>query len=95
MPSRMPPEWLKSSYTMEGLASLHVNQGQPERAIRLFAWTDAMREKMGDHRPPVEQRSVERDLAIIHSKVDDAEFANLVAEGRAMTMEQAIQLALG
>ena len=81
-------------YAIEGLASLHVNQGQSERAVRLFAWTDAMRNQMGDHRPPVEQNSVERDLAVIHSKMDDIEFIKLSAEGQAMTVEQAIALAL-
>jgi predicted ATPase/class 3 adenylate cyclase len=81
-------------FAIEGLASLNVNQGQSERAVRLFAWTDAMREKIGDHRPPVEQASVEKDLAVIHSKVDDTEFTRLSAEGQAMTVEQAIALAL-
>lgn len=81
-------------YTIEGLASLHVNQNQPERATRLFAWADMMREKIGDHRPPVEQGSVEKDLAIIHSKVNDDEFEKLSSNGRTMTVEQAIALAL-
>src|SRR6185503_9330442 len=57
-------------FAVEGIASLHVNQGQAERAAQLFAWTDAMRDQIGDHRPPIEQNSVERDLAIIHSKID-------------------------
>ena len=81
-------------YTVEGLASLYVNQSQPERAARLFAWADAMREKIGDQRPPVEQASVEKDLAVIHSRMDDAEFARITTEGRTMSMEQAIALAL-
>jgi tetratricopeptide (TPR) repeat protein len=81
-------------FAVEGLASLNVNQGQSERAVRLFAWTDEMRDKIGDHRPPVEQASVEKDLAVIHSKMDDIEFTYLSAEGHAMTVEQAIGLAL-
>lgn len=81
-------------YTVEGLASLNVNQDQLERAAQLFAWADAMREKIGDHRPPVEQNSVERDLAVIHSKLDDDEYAKLYIEGQALTMDQAIALAL-
>jgi tetratricopeptide (TPR) repeat protein len=81
-------------YTLEGFASLHANHGQPERAARLFAWADVMRDKIGDHRPPVEQRSVENDLVIVHSQVDDSEFTRLSAEGSSMTMEQAIALAL-
>ncbi|MEO7840163.1 MAG: tetratricopeptide repeat protein, partial [Anaerolineales bacterium] len=81
-------------YAIEGIASLHVNQGQPERAAHLFAWADAMREKIGDYRPPVEQNSVERDLAVIHSKLNDTEYSKLSTEGRAMTTEQAFALAL-
>jgi hypothetical protein len=53
-----------------------------------------MRDKMGDHRPPVEQNSVERDLSIIRSKLSDETFTSLYAEGLAMTTEQAINLAL-
>jgi hypothetical protein len=81
-------------FAIEGLASLHVTQNKPERAIQLFAWTDAMRDKMGDRRPPVEQNSVERDLAVIRSKLSDETFTSLYAEGQAMTTEQAINLAL-
>jgi predicted ATPase/class 3 adenylate cyclase len=81
-------------FAIEGLASLNVNQGQPERAARLFAWADAMRAKIGDHRPPVEQDSVGRDLAVIHSKLNDADFVRLSIEGQAITVEEAITLAL-
>ena len=81
-------------YGIEGLASLKVNIGQVKRATQLFAWADAMREKIGDFRPPIEQTSVEKDLAIIHSKVDVTEFASLSAESRTLTLEQAIALAL-
>ena len=80
-------------YAIEGIASLYVNQAHLERAAQLFAWADAMREKIGDHRPPVEQASVERDLAVIHSKLDDTELTRLSAEGLTMTVEQAIALA--
>ena len=81
-------------FAVEGLASLNVNQEQPERAARLFAWADAMREKIGDHRPPVEQASVDRDLAIIHSQLDDTAFEKAYQTGQAMTLEQAIEYAL-
>lgn len=81
-------------YTLEGYASLYVNQDQPERAAQLFAWADGIREKIDDRRPPLEQASVDKDLEVIHSKVSDAEFAKLSAEGRGMTTEQAIAFAL-
>jgi hypothetical protein len=53
-----------------------------------------MREKINDYRPPVEQASVERDLAVIHSKLSDSEYAELCAQGQAMTVEEAVALAL-
>jgi hypothetical protein len=81
-------------WAIEGIASLHVNQGQLERATRLFAWADAMHEKVGHHRPPVEQASIERDLVVIRTRLEEAEFAKFSEEGRAMALEQAIALAL-
>jgi tetratricopeptide (TPR) repeat protein len=81
-------------FSIEGLASLNVNQAQLERAARLFAWADATREKIGDQRPLVEQASMERDLAVIHAKLDDSDFAKLSAEGQAMSVEEAVELAL-
>ena len=81
-------------FAIEGLASLLVNQNQLERAVQLFTWADAMREKIGDHRPPIEQVSVDKDLASIQSQLRDDEFASLSANGRTMTVEQAIALAL-
>jgi tetratricopeptide (TPR) repeat protein len=81
-------------YVLEGFATLYTNHGQPERAARLFAWADVTRDKIGDHRPPVEQASVERDLLVVRSKLDDLAFETLSVQGRSMTVEQAIALAL-
>jgi predicted ATPase/class 3 adenylate cyclase len=81
-------------YSIEGSASLYVSQNHFERATRLFAWADAVREKISDRRPLVEQAPVERDLAVIHTTLNDEEFEKFSTEGRAMTTEQAIALAL-
>lgn len=81
-------------YTVEGLASLYTSQEQPERALQLFAWADAMREKIGDHRPLVEKRSVERDLTVLRTHFTDIVFAKLQAQGSTMSPEQAIALAM-
>ncbi len=81
-------------YSVEGIASLYVNQTHLERATRLFAWADAMRDEIGDHRPPIEQASVERDLEVLRSQLNDSDFARLTAEGQRLTMEEAVTLAL-
>ncbi len=82
-------------WATEGVASLQVDQRQFECAARLFAWIDSMREKLGDFRPFIEQKYYERDMAVIHTKLDDTEFAKISEEGRAMALEQAVALALG
>lgn len=81
-------------FAIEGFAGMHVYQERFERAAQLLAWADTMRDKIGDHRPPVEQNSVERDLAIIHFKLSDDDFAKSYNEGQKLTTEQAIALAL-
>jgi predicted ATPase/class 3 adenylate cyclase len=81
-------------FTLEGFASLAVAQNQYHKAVCLFAWANATLEKLGDHRPPVAQVSVEADFAVIHSQLDDSYFARLSAEGQAMTFEEAVALAL-
>ena len=82
-------------YVLEGLASLAVRQGQLEQTVQLFSWADAIREVTGNSRPPVEQADVDRDLATIHSQLDEAAFAAAQIEGQAMTLEQAMEYAIG
>ena len=53
-----------------------------------------MCKKIGDHRPLVEQRSVERDLAVLRAHLTQDEFVTLQVEGSTMSQEQAIALAL-
>jgi tetratricopeptide (TPR) repeat protein len=81
-------------FAAEGLASLYTNQGGFHRAVRLLAWADAMREKIGDPRPPVEQASIAKDLAGIRSQVDEGTLENAYNTGRTMTVDQAIEFAL-
>ncbi len=81
-------------FVIEGLASLETKQGNLEHAARLFACADVHRLKGGDLRPLVEQSSVERDLQEIHSQLDEPIFARAWSEGSAMTVDQALALAL-
>ena len=65
-----------------------------ECAARLFAWVDAMREKVGPSRPFIERNFYERDMAVIRTKLNEAEFEKVSEEGRTMTLKQAVALAL-
>jgi tetratricopeptide (TPR) repeat protein len=84
-------------YSAEGLASLAARQGRPDGAAQLFAWAEAMREVIGDRRPPVEQAEVEKDLARVRAQLDQAAFRKAWGEGLAMQaapLDQVIERAL-
>ena len=72
------------------------DQRQMSFMRKLWHWpnSSAMREKIGDPRPPVEQASVERYLEVIHSGMNDSDLARLWAEGQGLTVDEAVTLAL-
>ena len=81
-------------FALEGLASLAVAESRPECAASLFAWTDSIRQTIGEARPVNEQADVDRDLVAIRAKLDEAVFQAAQAAGRAMTLEEAVTFAL-
>jgi Tfp pilus assembly protein PilF len=80
-------------YALEGLASLAAQQSEPERAVRLYTWADAVRASIGDPRPLVEQAEVDRDYTVIRAQLTDETIRAATVEGQAMTMEQAVAYA--
>ena len=80
--------------TMESMASLFAKQEEPVRATLLIAWAGAMRQKIGSITWPVQRKFIDQDIAKIRTMIDETKFAELSAQGRAMTMEAAIALAL-
>ncbi len=81
-------------YTLEGMASLSVLAGNPNKATRLIGWTDATRKKVGGLRPPIEQNAVDQDIAACRLKLGELAFSQAYDAGRVMTLEQAVAYAL-
>jgi tetratricopeptide (TPR) repeat protein len=77
-------------FALEGLARLAASREQAERAVRLFAWADGRRQAIQSPRPPIEQADVDRDIAVILEMIDEEAYAAAYAEGKSMTIEQAI-----
>jgi tetratricopeptide (TPR) repeat protein len=77
------------AFALEGLASLSVVTGRPERAVRLFASADHVRTSTGDYRTPVEQADVDHSFAVIRAQLDEVAIAAAWAVGQALTIEQA------
>ncbi len=65
-----------------------------ERAARLWGAAEALREVIGSPRPPNEREEYERGLATVREALGEEVFSAAWAEGRAMSLEQAIEYAL-
>jgi hypothetical protein len=79
---------------LEKIADVFVAQQYPEQAARLLGAAEALRVATHVPVPPVDQTDYERTVAAARAHLDEATFAAAWAEGRAMTLEQAIDLAL-
>jgi len=65
------------------------------RAPRLFAAAEALRDAMGVPIPPYGREEYDPHIAALRHALGDDAFAVAWAEGRAMTLEEAVQEALG
>jgi hypothetical protein len=81
--------------SLAGLARVAGMQGQPERAARLFGAVEALAELLQAPLSAGHQIEIDRNMALTRAQVDEATFAAAWAEGRALSLEQAIADALG
>jgi tetratricopeptide (TPR) repeat protein len=70
-------------------------QGRPDRAARLLGASEALFEAMGTGLHPADQFEIDRYVAAVREQLDQATFEAAWAEGRAMSLEEAIVYALG
>jgi tetratricopeptide (TPR) repeat protein len=82
------------SHQLECFGLLALTDEEPQRAVRLFAAAEALRERINSTRTDYEQVEYEQAVAKLRSIVAPTEFNSLWTAGRSMTMEQAIELAL-
>ncbi len=76
------------------LGGLAGSQKRPERAFRLFASAEMLRDAIGFHFYYADQVALDRDLAAARTQLNESAAEAAWAEGRAMTLEQAIAYAL-
>jgi tetratricopeptide (TPR) repeat protein len=81
-------------WTLEGLGKLAVFAGQWKRAARLFGTAEALREAIGRPLPPNSQEDYDRHVALLRAGLEGEAFAAAWEEGRALTVEQAVEEAL-
>ena len=71
-----------------------LGRAQPERAARLFGIAESFRKESGTSIPLSERALYERSVAAVRAVLDEETFTATWAEGRAMSMEDAIDYAL-
>jgi len=81
-------------FSMEGLAGLYATLGKTKLAAKLFGFADAIREKIADTRPPLEQADVDMSIAACIARMDETAYAEAYEEGKKMTLDEAMELAL-
>ena len=82
------------SGSLEGLACSAASRGEAQRAARLFGAAQALREAVDYHQEPRERALGEPYLAAARSRMTEAEWEAVFAEGQAMSFEEAVEDAL-
>lgn len=77
-----------------GLGELRRVQGRGEQAVRLLGFAEASLQSSGRALVPADRVEYERSIAAARSQLDEASFNKAWGEGRAMSLEQAVEYAL-
>jgi non-specific serine/threonine protein kinase len=70
-------------------------RGKPERAARLLGASEVLLAIRGIGPAPADQADIDRYVAAVRAQLDEATFEAASAEGRAMTVQEAVAYALG
>jgi predicted ATPase len=81
------------SMCLAALASLSLLQGENERAVKLLGVVDAVIE-LTTSLTPIDQQQYEHNVSKLRDQIDRPTFIQAWTEGRGMTLEQAVELAL-
>jgi tetratricopeptide (TPR) repeat protein len=82
------------AHQLECLAFIAKAKEQGEHAVRLMGAAEALREVSSSPMTPNEHMLYDREVAELRTGLDEPVFAALWAEGRKMTMDQAVAYAL-
>jgi hypothetical protein len=82
------------AHEVESFAAIAITKEVPQRAIKLLGAAEALRERSNSPMTDFERIEYDQMVAQVRSLLDETEFDQLWTEGRSLTMEQAIALAL-
>ena len=78
----------------ECLAFIACTQSQLQRAARLLGAAESIRENLNSPMTATERVEYDQNVSTLRAQMKQSDFATAWAEGRAMTLEQAIEFAL-
>jgi tetratricopeptide (TPR) repeat protein len=79
---------------LEGLGEVYAAKGQAERAARLLGASESVREATNSPMSLADRPNYDRSVVTARDLLGEEAFARLWAEGRALTLEEAIALAM-
>jgi hypothetical protein len=82
------------AHEVECLGYIASAQGQNERAARLLGAAEAIRKTINSTLNGIELVEYEKEIAALRAGLDENKMQAAWAEGRALTMDQAIEYAL-
>ena len=94
------PEWQRIghraaiAHQLECLAAIAKVHEQGTRAARLYGAAESLRKSINIPMTPLETTEYDREIASLRQGMDEAAFTSAWADGKAMSMEQAINYAL-
>ncbi|HSL42076.1 MAG TPA: adenylate/guanylate cyclase domain-containing protein [Anaerolineales bacterium] len=83
------------AHQLECFGFLAMAGDRNERALKLFAAADALRERIASTMTAEEQLYFDEQMSVLHQKLDAQHFERIWTTGRALTIEQALEIALG
>jgi predicted ATPase len=95
------PDWEKIghrgavAHQLECMAYIAKAREQGERAVKLMSAAEALRAASSSPRTPQEQIEYDQEFAGLRAGMEEETFDLLWAEGQSMSMDQAIDLAMG
>jgi DNA-binding CsgD family transcriptional regulator len=81
-------------YSLESIAALAAAESQPRCAIQLAAAAASLRKAIGDQPTPLQRTMVDEWLVPLQQALGQDEIQSAWEAGRAMSMDQALELAL-
>ncbi len=82
------------AHQLECFGFLAMAGDREERALKLFAAADALREKVGAPMTSEEEAYFDEQISVLRQNMEPGQFERIWNSGRALTMEQAVQFAL-